>query len=98
MGPSGIRQVAESSAAHAHYLAERLAGVPGFSLRSSRPFFHEFLTECPTRADELVSALAGRGILAGLPVDDGILWCCTEMNTRSQIDALVAAVREVSAR
>jgi len=48
MGPSGIRQVAESSAAHAHYLAEQLADVTGFSLRSARPFFHEFLTECPT--------------------------------------------------
>ena len=98
MGPSGIRQVAESSAAHAHYLAEQLADVPGFSLRSARPFFHEFLTECPTRADKLVSALAGRDILAGLPVDGGILWCCTEMNTRCQIDALVAALGEVSAR
>lgn len=98
MGPSGIRQVAESSAAHAHYLAERLADVPGFSPRSARPFFHEFLTDCPMRADELVSALAERGILAGLPVDGGILWCCTEMNTRCQIDALVGAVGEVSAR
>ena len=98
MGPAGIRQVAESSAAHAHYLADQLGAVPGFSLRSARPYFHEFLTDCPCDADELVSALARRGILAGLPVDGGILWCCTEMNTRGQIDTLVAAVREVTAR
>ena len=98
MGPAGIRQVAESSAAHAHYLADQLSTVPGFSLRSARPYFHEFLTDCPCNADELVSALASQGILAGLPVDGGILWCCTEINTRDQIDTLVAAVREVTAR
>ena len=44
-----------------------------------------------------VSALAEKGILAGLPVGGGILWCATEMNSRADIDELVAAIGEVLA-
>ena len=96
VGPRGLRQVAESCAAHAHYLAGQLAQVTGFSLRSgTKPFFHEFLTDCPVDADVLCAALAERGILGGLPVDGGILWCCTELNSRQEIDRLVSAIQEV---
>jgi glycine dehydrogenase subunit 1 len=99
MGPKGLAQVAQSSASHAHYLAEKLAGVPGFALRSGdKPFFHEFLTDCPMDADALCAALAEKGILAGLPVDGGILWCCTELNSREEIDQLVEAIGEVCAK
>lgn len=95
VGPKGLAQAAESSAAYAHYLAEKLAEVPGFNLRSAKPFFNEFLTECPVDAEKLNAALAECGILGGLAVDGGILWCCTEMNSVEEIDALVAKVKEV---
>ena len=95
MGPEGLRQAAESSTSHAHYLAAELGKLDGFQLRSSHQFFHEFLTECPIDAYELCDALAERGILGGLPVDGGILWCCTELNRKPQIDELVACVKEV---
>ncbi|MGN0034262.1 MAG: aminomethyl-transferring glycine dehydrogenase subunit GcvPA, partial [Coriobacteriales bacterium] len=39
VGPSGLRQVAETSAAHAHYLADQLRALPGFDLRHDAPFF-----------------------------------------------------------
>ena len=52
---------------------------------------------CPADRDVLISALAEKGILAGLPVDGGILWCATEMNSRADIDELVAAIGEVLA-
>ncbi len=95
MGPKGLRQAAESSAAHAHYLAEQLAGL-GFALRTGdKPFFHEFLTDCPVDADDLCRKLEAKGILGGLPVDGGILWCCTECNDKADIDNLVAALKEV---
>ena len=45
----------------------------------------------------LCDKLAERGILAGLPTDGGILWCCTEMNTKQQIDLFVEALKEVCA-
>ena len=35
-------------------------------------------------------------ILGGLPLDDNrILWCCTEMNSKADIDKAVAVVKEV---
>ena len=45
----------------------------------------------------LVDALADKGILAGLPVEKGILWCATEMNAKEDIDELIAAIGEVLA-
>ena len=96
VGPKGLRQAAESSAAHAHYLAAELEKI-GFKLRADKPFFHEFLTDCPVAPEKICAALEERGILGGLPVDGGILWCCTELNSRSDIDSLVAILGEVCA-
>ena len=94
-----LRRVAENSAAHAHYLAGKLASVPGFALRhKGREFFHEFLTDCPVDAEALCAKLAERGILGGLPVDGGLLWCCTELCSKSDMDELVTAIREVCAQ
>ena len=95
MGPAGLRQAAESSAAHAHYLAEELGKLPGFRLCYDQPFFHEFVMTCPIDASDLCKALEDKGILGGLPVEGGILWCCTEMNSKRDIDALVALIGEV---
>ena len=98
MGPKGLRQAAESSAAHAHYLADQLAGL-GFARRAAdKPFFHEFITDSPMDPDALCDALAERGILGGLPVDGGVLWCCTELNGKADIDGLVSVIKEVCGR
>ena len=95
MGPQGIKQVAELCASHAHYLAGEL-GKLGFALRTGdKPFFHEFLTDCPTDPTVLCAKLEEKGILGGLPVDGGILWCCTECNSKADIDRLLAAIGEV---
>jgi glycine dehydrogenase subunit 1 len=59
-------------------------------------FFHEFVTACPRDAAVVEKRLAGRGILGGLPVRGGILWCVTEMNTKEQIDELAGALEEVA--
>ena len=97
VGPEGLAQAARLSAGHAHYLAEQLAEL-GFELKSNRPFFNEFLTTCPVDANQLVDSLAERGILAGLPTHDGILWCATELNTRADIDRAISAIKEVCDR
>lgn len=98
MGPQGLRQAAISSASHAHYLAEQLEKLPGFSLKSDRPFFHEFLTSTPVSPDRICDALASHRILGGLPTEDGILWCCTECNSKQEIDKLVSILQEVCAK
>ncbi len=98
VGPHGLRQAAESCAANAHYLAARLAALPGFGLRTDRPFFHEFLTDCPMEPETLCRALETHGILGGLPVEGGLLWCCTELNRRADIDRLIERLKEVCAK
>ena len=95
MGPKGLRQVAETCAAHAHYLADGLAKL-GFALRTGdKPFFHEFLTDCPVDPQVLCAKLEEQSILGGLPVDGGILWCCTECNSKADMDRLLAVIGEV---
>ena len=96
MGETGMREVARQCHAKAAYLRGELAKI-GFAPLHEGPFFHEFVTACPVDRDALISALAEKGILAGLPVDGGILWCATEMNSRADIDELIAAIGEVLA-
>ncbi|MBO4235825.1 MAG: aminomethyl-transferring glycine dehydrogenase subunit GcvPA [Firmicutes bacterium] len=96
MGPSGLKEVAETCAANAHYLASKLAEIDGVTLVTDKTFFNEFVTRLPIEAKLLEEKLAERGILAGLPVGDHcMLWCCTELNDKEEIDALVDAVKEV---
>ncbi|MEF9894472.1 MAG: aminomethyl-transferring glycine dehydrogenase, partial [Clostridia bacterium] len=46
----------------------------------------------------LNEALKKKGILGGLPVEGGILWCATECNTKAQIDRAIDAVKEAVAQ
>ena len=93
MGPAGLAQAATTSMSHAHYLAEKLCQLDGVRLLHEGSFFHEFATTLPVPYKILQTALDEAGILGGLPLENGILWCCTECNTKAQMDALVAIVK-----
>ncbi len=95
MGPSGLRKAAMNSASHAHYLAQKLSEIAGFSLVEEKPFFHEFLMHCPIAPEKLNARLAEHGILGGLPVDGAILWCATELNSKAEIDNLCALTARI---
>lgn len=94
MGPEGMAQAAEQSMAKAHYLAEALCAIDGVSLVYPGPFFHEFVTTMP-EADAVLEALEKAGILGGLPIPEGILWCATEKVSKAELDRTAAIVREV---
>lgn len=96
MGPDGLRQAAGQSYSKAHYLAAELEKVNGFTLVNRGDFFHEFVMTCPVPAGELLARLERDGVLGGLPVEGGILWCCTEKNSRADIDRVVAIAKEVA--
>lgn len=96
MGPDGLKQAAVSSASHAHYLAAELNKL-GFELSFDGPFFNEFLTSCPVDAAKLNEHLAAHNILGPLPVEDKLLWCCTELNSKAAMDKLLTLVKEVCA-
>ena len=95
MGPEGMREVAEQCHAKAAYAREQLTSIPGVDAVHEGEFFHEFVTTLPLPAEDLESALAEHGILSGLPIEGGMLWCGTEMNTKDDIDAMVEAVRAI---
>ena len=97
MGPDGIAEVARQSMAKAHYLCRGLTAIDGVELVYTGEFFHEFVTTLPRR-DEVLSALEKAGILGGLPVEGGVLWCATEKAARADLDRAVAIVKEVLAK
>ena len=94
MGPEGMQKLALSCYSNAHYLAEKLNDI-GFRRIDEGEFFDEFLTDSPVDPKLLEDKLAEKKILSGLPLDEGILWCATELNTKDKIDELIKAIREV---
>jgi glycine dehydrogenase subunit 1 len=101
MGKQGLRKVAELCYHKAHYAAERIAALPGYSLPLTGTFFQEFVVRCPRPPAEVNGRLLERGIIGGLDVsdqvDNGLLLCVTEMNSREEIDRLVGTLEEVGA-
>ncbi|MGN0333631.1 MAG: aminomethyl-transferring glycine dehydrogenase subunit GcvPA [Lachnospiraceae bacterium] len=95
MGNEGLKKVAVQCTSKAHYMAKQLEEA-GCKVENKGDFFHEFVTVSEKLAEELLSALEKEGILGGYPLDEHrILWCCTEMNSKEDIDRAVAIVKEV---
>ena len=97
VGPDGLASVATQSMSKAHYLAKELCKIPGISMKYTGEFFHEFVVEMP-KVDEVLKALEEAGILGGLPVEGGVLWCATEKASKAVLDKTVAIVKEVCAK
>lgn len=94
VGPEGISKVATLCTSKAHYLAERLSSA-GLKVKYDKPFFNEFVTECPD-SDKLLKALEIKHVLGGLPLSaTEILWCATELNTKGDMDKVVEIAKEV---
>ena len=96
MGPDGMAEVANQCMAKAHYLANELCKLDGVKLRYEGAFFHEFLLDMP-KCKEIEHALMKKGILSGLPYEDGMLWCVTEKVSKETLDEVVSVVKEVLA-
>jgi len=104
LGESGLTGLARLNHAAAAIAAERLSAVPGVRLVNSS-FFNEFAVRLPKPAAPVVEALAGKGILAGVPVSrfypergdlaDLLLVAATETVTSDDIDRLARGLAEV---
>lgn len=92
LGKSGLHQVAELCYHKAHYAAARISQLKGYSLVFQQPFFKEFVVRCPIAPSQINEALFQNGIIGGLDIshmiDNGMLLCVTEMNTKQEIDRL----------
>lgn len=97
MGAEGLRNAALQSASKAHYLSQELGKI-GYETENKGEFFHEFVTVSERNSEEVLNALEKEGILGGYPLSDHrILWCCTEVNTKEEIDRAVGILKEVQA-
>ena len=110
VGRQGLKQIAELCYHKAHYAASQIEGLSGYSLPFKRgPFFQEFVVQCPAPPSEINRRLMENNILGGLDIsvppysdplppdmDKGMLLCVTEMNSKEDIDALVAGLAEFS--
>ncbi len=95
MGSNGLKEAAIQSASKAHYLAAQLEGA-GLKLANDTEYFNEFVTESDKSSSKILEVLDAKGILGGLPLDDNrILWCCTEMNSKEEMDEVVNIIKEV---
>jgi len=99
MGKSGLRKVAELCYHKAHYAARQIAAIPGFDLVGDKPFFKEFVVRCPRPPSEINEALLERGIIGGYDLgrdyphlENHMLLCVTEINTKEEIDSLTNAL------
>ncbi len=103
LGPQGLRQVAEHCYHKGHYLADRIASLPGWKITGEAPFFNEFVALAPIDPDEINRQLQTRNIIGGYPLkhidqrlSNAILTCATELNTRESIDSFVEQLATLS--
>ena len=95
MGNEGLREATLQSASKAHYLSKELETI-GYHTENQGTFFHEFVTTSKVSAKETLDALEAHGILGGYPLDEHrILWCCTEVNTKEEMDDVIRILKEV---
>ena len=93
VGKKGLRHVAELCYHKAHYAARAIGKLKGYSLVFDEPFFKEFVISCPQAPSKIDEVLLHEKIIGGLDIshiiDNGMLFCVTEMNTKQEIDRLV---------
>ena len=102
MGKAGLRNVAELCYNKAHYTAEKIGQLDGYTVWNTKPFFHEFVVSCPRPVAEINEELLDLDILGGYDLGkdypdlkDHMLVAVTEMVSVDEIDDFVAALEEV---
>ena len=104
LGKNGLRNVAEQCYHKAHYAASEITKIPGFEMLDDKPFFNEFVVRCPLPASEINRYLLEEwDIVGGFEIgiecsglENCLMFCVTEMNSRDEIDTLVIALEEVT--
>ena len=104
LGKTGLRKLAELCYHKAHYTADRIAALDGYEVVGDKPFFQEFVVRCPLPVKDINDYLLNEwGIIGGYDLGrdyahlaNHMLLCVTEVISRAEIDALVAALAEAS--
>jgi glycine dehydrogenase subunit 1 len=99
LGRRGLRRLAELNLAKAEYARARVRVTPGLALPLAAPTFNEFVVRVPDSAEAALARARDAGAIGGLDLaphapelGPAVLVCTTELVSREQIDALVAAL------
>ncbi len=102
LGPEGLAAKATACHANTAALKATLTALDGVELVFEAPFFHEFVIRLAAPVAEILPALAGQNILAGLDLGNDypelkncLLVCATEKRTTSEIDAYVRSLKQL---
>lgn len=100
MGKNGLRKIGDLCYQKAHYAASNIDSIPGCKVDFTKPFFKEFVVDLPNSAESVFDNLSNHNILPGVPLgkffpsmENSLLICVTELNSKSQIDQLVNAIQ-----
>jgi glycine cleavage system P protein (glycine dehydrogenase) subunit 1 len=97
-GREGLKELAAQNLAKAAYAAGEF-GKKGKLLFGGAPRFNEFVVQTSEDPFKINERLAKKEIVGGFPLKfqypelgNAAVWCCTEMNSKEQIDEAVKAV------
>jgi glycine dehydrogenase subunit 1 len=100
VGPTGLRKIAEMCYQNAHYLADQIDALAGYTVVGEGKFFNEFAVKTPISVRDLNKKLQAARIIGGYDLskvdsafENTMLICTTEMNNEEQIDQLVAELK-----
>jgi glycine dehydrogenase subunit 1 len=105
LGKDGFAELGKTNLSRAHYAAERITALPGWSLTyPERSFFKEFCLTTPIpAADVNARLLDDHGILGGFDLGrldpahaNHWLLAVTDMNSPDEIDRLITALENIS--
>lgn len=103
MGREGLKEVANNSFQNAHYLANEITKLNGFSLATDKPFVYEFLVNTPVDPQVIIDEAINNGFLAGINTQvtgdenmKGLLIAVTEKRNKEEMDAFVAFLSKFS--
>jgi len=101
LGKSGLKQIANLCYEKAHYAANMIDSIPGYTVVNNGLFFREFVIKCPIPPKEVNLLLIKNKIIGGLDissdVENGMLICFTEMNSKKEIDNLIDSLKNIQA-
>jgi glycine dehydrogenase subunit 1 len=97
-GREGLKELAQQNLAKAAYAAQEF-GKKAKVLFQGAPRFNEFVVQTKEDTNDINNRLLKKKLIGGLPIKrfypelgNVALWCCTELNSKEQIDTAVKAV------
>jgi glycine dehydrogenase subunit 1 len=97
-GREGLKELAAQNLAKATYASGEFARK-GKILFAGSPRFNEFVVQTKDDPHAINKRLLARKTIGGFPLSwhypelgNASLWCCTELNSKEQIDAAAQAV------